>query len=488
MSKSSTVFDDRTIRAGLYRLLQNKELLFKYVRLIKPEVIFPLEVNGTGYEINNLAKAILEYHKEKGLDSQHSFTFEGFDSWVRRDVGGEIRENAKRCLHSIQASEEILVKVDDPGAFAEFTNYIKICAFASQMEGFRDNYRSGNADEVVKILNSIVSDMNLATDTPVYHFDVDQEVEKLFLMDELTAGQQKRILPFGNQWIDTALGGGFEPQTLNLFVSYPNGGKSTMAHHLLVQCVKNKMHAHIACVEDRPKSAFSKLLSAYTGIERHVINDPARIQVYRDKIMAAKEEIKKYITMDFVYGRSIDEIHTIKKEHDRQRKEMGQPTATVDIVDYTGHLAGIAKGDAKMFEKMRDAYAKRKNFALEYDKIGFDFAQINREGAQKMNGVNKQGGGKFITLTDLAGSFDLTQVADNIISINRPLDNRASRECNLYVAKARDAQAGLAIQCQVDFTRATFNLDKAVATDGQESIKAQASQYENSLDSVSITA
>ena len=105
----------------------------------------------------------------------------------------------------------------------------------------------------------------------------------------------------------------------------------------------------------------------------------------------------------------------------------------VDIVDYSGHIAVKSTGD-KMYEKYRNAFAERKNFCLLHNKIGFDFAQLNRSGFQKKEQ------GVLVSHGDLAGAYDLSQVCDNIIAFYRTADHEANHDIQLLITKVKDGE------------------------------------------------
>jgi KaiC/GvpD/RAD55 family RecA-like ATPase len=423
--------------------------------MVDPKTVFPNSENGEGFEIKQLtviAKKIATERKDQS-------TYHPFNT-LRAECDNRLHQNkddaktaaALNCLNAIGAIEESLSQ--NPPIMDMFVKFIQCAVFSDGAQKFLDAYSKGESEEIVSVAQKTLDKMQLAIDTPVETFDFGEQLDQMFIFPKEFSTNQIRTLPFGEHNLDQFLGNGFEEQTLNLFVSYPNGGKSTMAHHIVAQCIKHRIHVNLTCVEDRPKSAVSKLLACLTGLLRSEINYENKPQDVIKKIREQQELLKEYLVLDFIYGRSIDEIHKVKIERDRKRHEEGKPRLIVDIVDYTGHLAGMVRGDSKMFEKMREAYAKRKNFALMHNKIAFDFAQINREGAQKMLNNSKNSG--LITMTDLAGSFDLTQVADNIISINRSLSNRSDRECKLHVCKGRDGPAGITAECTTEFERGRF--------------------------------
>jgi hypothetical protein len=172
----------------------------------------------------------------------------------------------------------------------------------------------------------------------------------------------------------------------------------------------------------------------------------------RALIAQAKKDLQDWVRVDFVYGQGVDSIHKMKQEYDMFCMSRGIPVPIVDIVDYTGHIARLSPGD-KMYEQLRNAYASRKDYMLSAGKIGFDFAQVNREGNKRLNEE------KPLTMADLAGSYDLSQVCDNIISINRSDLLRESNQALLHVTKSRDGQVGDSYTVKTRFDIARYDME-----------------------------
>ena len=164
-----------------------------------------------------------------------------------------------------------------------------------------------------------------------------------------------------------------------------------------------------------------------------------------------------------MYGCDIDTVHKAALDYDLECKFRQMEVPIVNIVDYTGHISGRSFGD-KMYEKMRIAYGARKDFALKHDKICFDFAQINRQGSQNMNNNH------LITQNDLAGSFDLVQVFDNLISINRTETDIEHSTCKLHICKARDNANHVTVQVGTEFDKARFNMKNWELINGDQSV------------------
>jgi hypothetical protein len=263
----------------------------------------------------------------------------------------------------------------------------------------------------------------------------------------------------GHEGLDESIGG-FERRALHIFIGPTNSGKSMMSHHLIWRSIVQQLNVHIAVVEDRPKSFMRRLIANLTGIEITRLkyagfrNQPHLTLEERNKIESAQNLIRKYVKIDFCYGESITAIHNRKTEYDAERLSKGFKPYDVDIIDYSGHLAANSLGD-KMYEKYRNAFAERKDFCLINNKIGFDFAQINREGFRKKEE------GKTITHGDLAGAYDLSQVCDNIIVLYRTKDHESDHDITLLITKVKDgilSREGFLVG--EEFSKARWLMDK----------------------------
>jgi hypothetical protein len=214
-------------------------------------------------------------------------------------------------------------------------------------------------------------------------------------------------------------------------------------------CVKQAVHVHITIVEDTEETFIERLVACLTDLPVKVIRDS---QMWTEEqyrlIKKAESDIAQYVAVQFCYGQSIDVVHQKKMDYETMRIKKGLPPPLVDIVDYTGHIAGKSFGDKK-FEKMITAYTARKDYALSTNKIVFDFAQVNRDGGKKA-----LDGDGILTITELAGAFDISHVCDNIISINRNDEDNKNKTTRLHICKSRNGDKGVTAKYAVDFSRA----------------------------------
>lgn len=322
----------------------------------------------------------------------------------------------------------------------------------------------------MNIINEDMAKLQLHTSKPfnIYHLDT--------LINNIDTEVDKKYLALGISDVDAELCGGFYRKTLNGFMAISGGGKSQMCTYLLSQCVKQKMRAHIVSVEEEDRLFCARLVAAVSGLPTQkllrgtVHLTPEELKIYQ----AAQAAVHKYIVIEFVYDKTLEEIHRVKAEFFENIKRKiflakenpelygmdVEEEIVVDILDYSGHLASSSKGD-KMHEKMLEAYRSRKNFALKHNVIGFDFIQPNRDGTKKENDDG------ILRATDIAGGFDIVRVFDNLMSINRGKNDIEKKEARIYFDKSRTGDLkGRFWYVDTEFDKGRFNMADAKLGNG----------------------
>jgi replicative DNA helicase len=443
MSKQHIIdkFTFDNIFAGLFRLMQEPALLNRYIKYIDPEWFFPKDftpkVRALRIIINTL-KDMYEREKTGMLTIPYFQTYLATHSSDGRDV-----QEAQQLFNEMRHNEEVINKSRDRGCFEIFLEYLKIITMAAHAVPMADSYNRGYIEDAAEHMSKALAEIKQISFDEIQTFDPANLVNYLKGNDE---SSYLHPLWFGCEPMDQAING-FFPQTLNLFISVTNGGKSAMAHHLIRECIRQKQKVHVTCVEDRQKSFSSKLVAGFTGIPTKRLNSTKFDDLSsdeQDQIYKVQEKIANYLWVDFAFGLSVEAIHQRKIDYDLECKSKGLLIPRVDIVDYTGHVASASRGE-KTYEQLRNAYAARKDFALKHNKIAFDFAQVNRLGNQRL------AADEDLTQADLAGSYDLSQVCDNIISINRNRDLIQQQKAYLYISKARDGEVGGKFKVGTDF-------------------------------------
>lgn len=441
-------FEFETLVAGFFRMISNPSIYKKYQKHLDPKWVYQNDESEGPSALREVVKLTKKLHEEGKTDD---FSI----SYVRQNVplkfiDAEKGENLSKIIHGWCNDEEITKRINDDGVFNTFLDYLKVIHIASVSKEFFDCYQTGEITKAMDLMSGAINMAQGLDDSDSHSLTKEEIIKTLNGQDQLV---HKVLYPFNNPMDDVV--GGFEPQTLNLFLSVTNGGKTTFSHHIIESCIRQKMHVFVACVEDREKSFIYKFIANMTGIPIKRLKKRYQELSSTDvaKVEEALELFEEYVHVEFVYGRAVDVVHKLALDHDIDCDLNNKPKPVVNIVDYTGHIASKAGGD-KMHEKMRNAYAARKDFALANNKICIDFAQVNREGSKNMNSEHP------LTQADLAGSYDLAQVCDNIVSINRSAQDISTDSAKFHVCKARDGMVGVTIRVATDFSCANYLMDE----------------------------
>jgi hypothetical protein len=433
MSNPANRFDQNTILGGVKRLILKPELLHKYKKSIHPKNFFETDTSQFAKGLRLILDLLLKH-----IGDKEALTYRSVQALIHLEYIDEKRADAMH-VYGLMEVPSVTEASKDASCFELFTKYLQITAIARNAPDLLKEYNAGRPEDAAKFLSTMLAEVNEVKHPDETDFNMDD-------FDDILGGKKDHqdVVPFllGCEHIDGAMGG-FERQTLNVFFSTTNGGKSTMGHHLITRCIQMGKYVHITCVEDRPRSFLCKITSALTGInatrlrkQYHTLTT-SELQL----IEVAKKQISKYVKVDFVYGQGVEFVQRLKLEYDMECKAKDKPVPEVDIIDYTGHISRHSVGE-KGHEKMRHAYGVRKDFALANNKICFDFAQVNREGMKNINGKSQHKESSVLTMADLAGSFDVSQVCDSMISINRSDEDRLNYTATLHIAKSRDGEAG----------------------------------------------
>ena len=454
MSHIINKFSPNILIAGLVRLVSDKSLRNKYVKFLDPNYFCHNMEDQTSLDIKRLVKAIVHLHDAERDKQMSLVTMEGEMRQVIRSD-----KDADRFLAQWVAwttDPKITETVKDEPAFNVFVEYLKVIAVAKNVSPFSSDYQMGNITKASEKLNLMLSTVRLIEGMSLAESLSDMDIEELIINRENRAA--RKVFRIGCPPIDDAIGG-FAEQTLNLVIGVSGGGKSATSHHILRTCVETKTYCYVSVLEDRPESFIFKLVAGITGISINRLRNGPLTGEHEAAIRKAKADINEYVKADFIYGQDVGVIHRIANDYDKQRTLEGKPLPLVNVVDYTGHVASKADGD-KGFEKMRNAYAERKDYALISKKVCFDFAQVNREGSKRLNDE------KILTQNDLAGAFDIAQVCDNIISINRNAMNKTENTAEFHISKARDGITGVTVSVGTEFHKARFNMSACSVIQG----------------------
>lgn len=432
-TSSYSRFDFDSICSGVLFLVKNPEYVEKLHKQLDADRFFPNDESPNVKALRFIVKTILDIRQYHGGSVMIS---EGYVAdRVKSNMDSDTQKAASMLWTSIMCDPKYTRDASDRGIQQTFLDFLRVVEIIKWSEKFAGDYKRGHIANAVRGMKDLTALLDTIRFDGVEAISDLSEMDLTGLLKFLAASEKGEDIFFlGCKELDTDLGG-FERRALHVFIGATNSGKSMMSHHLIRQAIAQNKTVHITICEDRPQSFMRRLVAAISGIEIRRLKHESQ-SFTPDEIKTieyAKNQLTQYVRIDYGYGESLETIHRRKLEYDAERVAKGLPAYDIDIVDYTGHIADKAPGE-KTYEKFRNAFAERKNFALINNKIVFDFAQVNRGGFQKQRGKEVAP----LNHGDLAGSYDLSQVCDNIISINRSDDNKDQNEVLLVISKVKD--------------------------------------------------
>jgi hypothetical protein len=442
----SEKFSFELICAGIYKIVDDQSFRDKCLKFIKKEFIF---ANDDSEDVKCLRTIVEIVQKTVQMGRNDLISVrnlpERINTLVELDVG--YKEKVLELWARIGNTAEIYGKARDEASMNEFLEYLQILQVAEFGPGFLTAYKHNRMGEVSNLIGDLMAKVSeIVRKNEISALDPEK------IKEILPKNTRTKVFTIGCDPIDADLGG-FLPQTLNLVIAVTGNGKSMFAHHIISKAIENKMPVFVAVVEDNEEQFVRKLVACLTGIRIKRLEEFDKLNLIEmGDVDKAIENIKKYVHVEFAYNCDVNMIHKLANNYDAECRRLNKAVPIINILDYTGHIAQFSAGD-KGFEKMRNAYAARKNYALANNKICFDFAQVNREGSKYI-----EDGTGVLTYNDLAGGFDIAQVCDTIMTINRSPDDRAERKARFHVCKARAGRTGAIVRVETNYSSARFNM------------------------------
>lgn len=433
-------FDARFLKSALLRLIIEPHLIEKFRSLITPEMFDIQDEYGT---IKRIAKIVLDRSKSENV------TAEGVASWLQLMSGGPEREATIDAFDALRIDDFIVKHARSDQVFETFLQYLKAVTFLNSHEGVKEAFNNANFEAAYTQFEKALTKIKGIS------MEDDNVVNWKSSIEFLENSANTSFGNFGFGITDFDENGGFEKQSMNMFLSTSSGGKTMMTVHLIREAIRQGKKIFVACVEDKQTTILRRLYAAETGLEINQLKNYQNMPPEdRARILKAREKIEKYVYLCFPYDKSHKYILEKFKELNERCKIEGIPEYEVFVLDYIQHIGHRAAGDS-LHEKLHRANSDLKDFALKHDKIVFTHFQVNRSGAAR---VSEDG---LIDMSVIAGAYNACFVADNIVSINRSPQQMNDNLCTLYVVKGREGAMGRKYEVPTDFAKARFKTEQA---------------------------
>lgn len=271
---------------------------------------------------------------------------------------------------------------------------------------------------------------------------------------------------FGVQAIDQCLvpgnvSGGLLKGDMTILLGGTNAGKSTCMVTVAKHNVMARKKVLYLTHEGRKNDIKLKIWCSMLNCTR-----PDFWKMYENNAKVMRHVAETYINPYFHYvpmpkpGLRVEEV---KAEIYRlQEREMAKSGHGYDLLvdDYPSKLtcAEAAQGHLPLREKERLVYDYFNLMALDLKVHCLTAIQANREGAKISMGV-KGSENRLLTPEDAAESYGPSQVATNMLSINRDAVAESRNRVTYYLGKSRSGEKGWAFVCNSSYATCVTHSD-----------------------------
>lgn len=304
-------------------------------------------------------------------------------------------------------------------------------------------------DEISKVINDALKlgvDNNFGYD---YKIDFEERFKKIYRFATTT----------GWDLIDGITKGGLGRGELAVVVAAAGSGKSMLLVH----------HGSQALKEGKNVVHYTLELSERYVAQRY---DSCLTDIKLDELVNFKEQIYSAVVEDLPgdllikeYPTKTASTRTIRNHLDRLIQQ-GKKVDMI-IVDYGDLLKPMSSYKEKR-DNLESVYEDLRAIAQEYECPVLTASQTNR------SGLNAE----IITMESISEAFNKCFVADFIYSLSRTIEDKATNQGRIFIAKNRNGPDGLVFPIFIDTSRVKIDIIKRLSEEEQKNFFEQPTQEE----------
>lgn len=292
----------------------------------------------------------------------------------------------------------------------------------------------GNYDQIYKNIKDVVFS-DLGDDVGSFFWDNKQQV--LTSMDS-----KEQNIPTGIHDIDDEMSGGAARGTLNVIITPPNKGKTTLLINIGKYAALEGFKVIHYTFELSSKVIERRYFQSMVRMTKKELKNKKRtaygkLLEYAGEIISESLLIKRFPANTCTCGNIRRHLNLVKNKY-------GYIPDAI-IFDYADLIKPDKDYDQKRFE-VESIYYDLRNIAEEYNSAAWTASQTNRSGAKE----------KLIGMEDLDECYKKAAAADVILSINQNLDEKRSRPqtARVFFAKNRDDKSEITVEIRTDWSKA----------------------------------
>lgn len=190
------------------------------------------------------------------------------------------------------------------------------------------------------------------------------------------------------------------------------------------------------------------------------------------KIQATITEVAKILAKNLVYidyqkpGTSVEEVVSVVRQHQQRQKSMTGSGFDLFMNDYPAILSAEGMANLRSERRHKDAYVYRYlvDYAGEQGMHGYFSAQTNREGSKKNKKSDPDKQNQLVQLEDIQETYEITNSATNLITINRSPSDQARGIISYLYGKSRSSETNIVVTCKSNFACARTHDPELPAT------------------------
>lgn len=390
-------------------------------------------------------------HLERGffinpdIDSAGQLSKQFFEKYTKAPTASQLAEFAKSekvdlPANVIQAIYNVDVSEYDTNWLKDTTEYwLRYRKFSRQLMKTVEYTKTQKItlENVDHVINTAV---DILTESNISKFDENVGLNFFDFHNHKQFNENK--IHSGFNCINKALGGGYDPKTLNFYVAPPNTGKSMFLCNDAANFIKmGKNVAFISCeMSDRKviKRIGSNLFNIDIAEYDSFANNEEKIAHAIDKL-----QYENFAQgMGELYVKEFPTSQATVNDIDQYLKELEQiihKHIDVVIIDYINIMCNYRNPNTEnTYMKIKQLSEDLRALAQRRDCLIISATQTNREGYDST----------VMSMSSIAESGGLAHTADNIFGIIQDVDMRANNRYILQMIKVRDG-GGKDIRCQL---------------------------------------
>jgi len=381
--------------------------------------------------------ALFEDSVEKVLVKECLFFFDKYNSTPSDKTMQSILTKRNYLAEEIEDSLDkyYTVPVIDSNFVCDFIcDFVRRMAVRDALLTCSDMLEEGNCDEILEIIKKAVfKGSNTNTAGSVFWDQIEKVIESIDV--------QEQFIPTGIASLDSILGGGMVRGTLNVIITPPSRGKSTVLVNLGRMAVLSGykvVHYSFELSEKivQRRYVMSMLKMSKTEIKNKKFTAYDKMMNIANTTMRDSLLIKKFPANCISPGDVRRHISSI-------RNQFGF-IPSLFIFDYADLIAPQKSMDIRRLE-IESIYYDLRNIAEETNGVVWTASQTSKTWIDK----------DIITMEDVDECYKKAAASDTMISVNQTLAERrlTPQRARLFLTKARDDTSQVEIPICTDWSR-----------------------------------